>query len=512
MPRQARNKLRSLEELGVISQNAKLEGKKVVLCHGVFDLLHMGHVKHLEAARREGNLLIVTVTADEYVNKGPGRPVFPEQLRAEMLGSVEYVDWVGINHSPTAEEVLKEIKPNVYIKGGDYKDSSDDVTGNISAEQEAVEKNGGKLIFTDEITFSSSALINQYLGIYEPTLQQYLDRYRNSDAGRKVFEALELIKDKKILFIGDAIIDEYQYVEPMGKSAKENMIATLFQESEIFAGGVFAAANHVAAFCEHVELITAFGSYDSYEELAIECLKPNVKMHKIYRKEAPTTRKCRFVDTGYSMRKLFEIYFMDDSPLHEETESELNEIIQSRIKEVDIVIVTDFGHGLLNQRTIELLNEKSPFLAVNAQSNSANHGFNLISKYRNADYICIDGPEARLAVHDKYAPLEEILTRYLPEIIDCPKMIITQGKRGCLAFDKALGLSKVPALTTTITDTVGAGDAFFSLTAPLVASGVPMETVGFIGNAVGAMKVAIVGHRSSVEKVPLIKFLNALLK
>lgn len=511
-PRRARNKVLTIEELGSVATSAKAEGKKVVLCHGVFDLLHMGHVRHLEMARHEGAVLIVTITADLYVNKGPGRPVFSEQLRAEMLGSLEYVDWVGVNNDATAEPVLRAIKPDIYVKGSEYKNASDDITGNIVSEEEVVVSHGGKVVYTDDITFSSSTLINQHLNVYEPTLHQYLDAMRSGGKLEELVQALDKIKDMKILFIGDAIIDEYQYVEPMGKSAKENMIASLFQEREIFAGGVFAAANHVADFCDNVKVITSFGSYDSYEDMVRESLKPNVSLLPVYRKNAPTTRKCRFVDTGYSMRKLFEVYFMDDRPNSKDCEAELNALLEEHMNDADIVIVTDFGHGLLGDDTIGLLIDKAPFLAVNAQSNSANHGYNLISKYSRADYICIDSQEARLAVHDKFSDVEAIIRTSLSEIIDCPKVVITHGKHGCYTYEQDKDICKVPALTKTIVDTVGAGDAFFAVTAPLAAVGVPMDLVGFLGNAVGAMKVGIVGHRSSVAKVPLIKFITALLK
>ena len=508
----ARDKILPITELGVTSARAKAEGRKVVLCHGVFDLLHMGHVRHLEIAKREGHVLIVSITADAYVNKGPGRPVFTEQLRAEMLAALEYVDFVGINDGPTAEPVLMAVKPDVYVKGSDYKNAEEDVTGKIIAEREAVQKHGGKIIYTDDITFSSSTLINKYLNIYEPSLQDYLESLRNANMLGQLLDNLDKLKDLKVLFVGDAIIDEYQYVQPMGKSAKENMIATLFKEREVFAGGVFAAANHVADFCDHVEVITSFGAYESYEDLARDSLKANIQLHAVHRADAPTTRKCRFIDTGYTMRKLFEVYVMDDAPLLAEEETKLQALIEERIAEADVVIVTDFGHGLLSNGTVQLLIDKAPFLAVNTQSNSANHGYNLISKYAKADYICIDGVEARLAAHEKFDDLDVVVSERLPEIVDCAKMVVTKGKHGCVAYEKGAPLSKVPALTSTIVDTVGAGDAFFAVTAPLVAAGVPMDQVGFLGNAVGAMKVGIVGHRTSVEKIPLTKFLTALLK
>ena len=507
-----RAKIKSLSELGIISQEARDGGKSVVLCHGVFDLLHMGHVRHLEIAKKEGDVLVVTLTADQFVNKGPGRPVFSEQIRAEMLAAIEYVDWVGINYEPTAEPVISAIKPEVYIKGSDYKNDDDDVTGKIVSEREVVELNGGRLHFTDDITFSSSSLINQYLGIYEPTLRGYLDTQRSKGKLSVYFDALEKIKDKKVLLVGDTIIDEYQYVEVMGKAAKENMIATQFKEREVFAGGVIASANHVADFCDNVEVITSFGSHESYEHLARQSLYDNVILNSICRTDAPTTRKCRFVDTGYSMRKMFEVYTMDDRPMSESNTNQLNDLILEKIEAADVVIVNDFGHGLINNKTMQILEDKAKFLAINTQSNGGNYGFNLVSKYRRADFVCIDGPEARLATHDKFSNLEEILSQKLPNVIDCPNIIVTQGKRGCLVMQGDNRVRHVPAVTSSIVDTVGAGDAFFSVAAPLVAAGVDLEDVGFIGNAVGGLKVGIVGHRDSVTKVALSKFLTALMK
>lgn len=511
-PRMARQKIRTIEELGRIAATARAEGKPVVLAHGVFDLMHMGHVRHIEAARREGAVLIVTLTADAFVNKGPGRPVFNEQLRAEMIGSLEYVDWVGVNHAPTAEPVLAVLKPDVYVKGADYKNAGDDVTGKIVAEREIVEANGGRIVFTDDIVFSSSSLINRYLNIYEPSLQEYLESMRASGGLESLLSIIEKVRNYRVLFIGDAIVDEYQYVLPMGKSPKENMIATLYQNREVFAGGVVAAANHAASFCRSVEIITCLGGTDSHEELIRGCLKPNVELTTIVNEPAPTTRKCRFIDTGYSMRKLFEVYFMDDTPLRPDLVTTLNHMVGERIGDFDVVVVTDFGHGLLTRPTIEQLTRHSRFLAVNAQSNSANFGFNLITRYPRADFVCIDGPEARLAVGDKHSELSDIVGERLPDMLDCPRIIVTQGKHGCWAYERSEGVHKVPALTNTILDTVGAGDAFFAVAAPMVAAGATMSEAGFIGNAAGALKVGIVGHRTSVEKVALVKFLTAMLK
>lgn len=509
--RRAIDKVRPIAELAEIARKAQERGGTVVLAHGVFDLVHMGHVRHLEAARREGSLLIVTVTADRHVNKGPGRPIFPEQLRAEMIGALEYVDWVGVNPSPNADELLRTIRPDVYVKGSDYENPEDDATGNIVEEKNAVERHGGSMVFTKDITFSSSSLINKYLDVYDRPLRDYLDLIRDSDGLQDILGLIDKVEDFKVLVVGDTIIDEYQYVAPQGKSPKENMISTLFENKEVFAGGVIAAANHVAGFCKSVDVVTCLGDADSHVDLIRSNLKANVRLHPFFRNGVPTTRKCRFVETSY-LRKLFEVYFMDDSPLPRPIADEMNAMIADVAGDFDLVIVTDFGHGMIGQKTIEIMTGKARFLAVNAQSNSANAGYNLITKYPRADYISISAPEARLAVGDKYHDVEVVAAEVLPGRIACPKLILTHGKHGCVAYERGVGVFRVPAFTKTVVDTVGAGDAFFTVTAPLVAAGGRMDHVGFVGNAAGAMKVGIVGHRQSVEKILLIRYITTLLK
>lgn len=507
----ARNKIKPLAELADLAAAARAEGRKVVLCHGVFDLLHMGHVRHFEAAHDHGDVLIVTLTADRFVNKGPGRPIFPELLRAEMVAAMEYVDWVGVNHDSSAETVLNAIMPDVYVKGSDYENPEEDVTGKIVSERDAVERHGGRLVFTKDITFSSSSLINKYLDVYDPPLRDFLEDYRQQGAIDEITALIDKVKDYRVLLVGDTIIDEYQYVTTLGKSPKENMIATLYRDREVFAGGVIAAANHVANFCREVEVITVLGESDSQEELVRAAVHPNVKLHILKRPGAPTTRKCRFVEPAY-VRKMFEVYHMNDGYYGPKLEQQLVELVAERAQACDVTLVTDFGHGLMTRPVIESASTNARFLAVNAQSNSSNMGFNLITRYPRADYICIDTPEIRLALGDRFTEVPVMASEVLPNRVPCSRIIITQGSQGCSTWQPEHGVHRVPAFTKTIIDTVGAGDAFLAVTSPLVAAGGRMDHVGFIGNAAGAIKVGIVGHRRSVEKAPLVKFITTLLK
>lgn len=505
-----RSKIKSLDDLAELAELCRQQGRRVVLAHGTFDLLHLGHVRYLEEARAQGDILFVTLTADRYVNKGPGRPVFDENLRAEMLGALAYVDGVAINHAATAVNVIAAVKPHVYVKGPDYRKPEDDVTGNILREQDAVEANGGSIYFTENITYSSTSLLNRHFDVFDPDLRTYLDDARARGLDKLAPAAVEKIADMRVLLVGETIIDEYQYVSPLGRPSKEPVIATLFRESEVFMGGVIAAANHLASFVRQVDVLTCLGG-DGIEEQLRAALKPNVHLHAVYRMDAPTPRKQRYVDIDY-LRKLFEIYVMDDTPLTGDLEDNLVREIGVLAPQADVVVVTDFGHGLITAKSQQALHDHSRFLAVNTQTNSGNHGYNLITKYPRADFICIDAPEARLAVSDKESDIEHVARR-ISDRVSVGNLIVTHGRHGCITFSpKDSTTCRVPAFTRRVVDTMGAGDAFFAVAAPLVAAGTDLEVAGFIGNAIGAIKVGIVGHRSAVEKGALLKSLQTLMK
>ena len=509
---QTLSKILSVSEMAKQSEDLKKQGKSIVLAHGTFDLLHLGHVRHLEAARELGDALFVTLTADMHVNKGPGRPLFSEFLRAEMLAALHVIDCVGIAESPDAIQVIDAIRPSVYAKGQDYQNPDGDVTGKIVLEREAVERHGGQVHFTNELEFSSSELINRHFNVFEPHVRKHLSSLRDDGCMDKIMVALGKISDYKIVFVGDAIIDEYQYVLPMGKPPKEHIIATRHQDYETFAGGVFAAANNVASFCREVEIITCLGDNPSYADLIKRSLKPNVRLHNIVRPSSPTTLKQRFVDPN-SIRKLFEVYHMNDEPLNSELEQEIIGFIDELCPDADVVITTDFGHGLIGPNVVKKLTDVAKFLAVNTQSNSANLGYNLVTRYPQADFICIDAHEARLALSDRISPVGTVINQLSERISDCSRIIVTNGRHGCITFDRNSGAAHtIPAVARKVVDTVGAGDAFLAVTSPLVSTGLSMDLVGFVGNVVGAMKIEIVGHRSWIEKSQLIKSITGLLK
>ena len=503
-------KVLDLDALAVRLKELKQEGRKIVLAHGVFDLMHLGHIRHFQHAKGMGDILIVTLTPDKYVNKGPHRPAFNQELRAEALSALDCVDYVAINNWPTAIETIHRLSPDLYVKGSDYKDRSNDATGNINLEEEAVRKVGGEIVFTDDITFSSSNLINRHLSVLPPEVHDFIRDFSASYSAADIVRCLDDAAKLRVLIVGEAIIDEYQYCETMGKSGKEPILAARYLSGERFAGGALATANNVAAFCDHVGLLTFLGEVDSHEEFVRKTLDEKIEPFFLQMKNAPTIVKRRFVEL-YPFQKLFEIYVMSSSEDDEAQQQDLCSSLESLLPKYDVVIVTDYGHGMLGPRAVEVLSEHSKFLAINTQVNSENRGFNTISRYRRADYVCVSENEIRLEARSRNRPLEDIL----PEIskrLECRRMLITCGERGCFGFSQDHGFFQVPAFTGKVVDRVGAGDSVFAVTSLCVAQGAPMEMVGLIGNAVGAQAVATVGNREPIERVSLLKYLESLLK
>ena len=143
-------------------------------------MLHVGHIKHFEKSKSLGHILVVTLTADKFVNKGPNKPTFNENLRAESLASLEVVDYVCINNFKTSINILKKIRPDFYCKGADYKIIKNDITGEIKNEIKTVKKFKGKVIFTDEITFSSSNIINKYSQILSHNQKNVIEKIKRN--------------------------------------------------------------------------------------------------------------------------------------------------------------------------------------------------------------------------------------------------------------------------------------------------------------------------------------------
>lgn len=270
-------------------------------------------------------------------------------------------------------------------------------------------------------------------------------------------ELLAKAHKKRVLFCGEHIVDCYHYVRPLGRPTKDAILSVEMLDSETFDGGATAAAVHIKDFCERVDIWNA--------GVMIE--------------------KHRYVERAH-MHKLFQVYRPKSKIACNDPREDFCWY--------DAVIVADYGHGMADERFLHSIQD-ARYLAVNVQTNSGNYGFNLATKYKRCDYLCVDEPEARLATQNRDGPIEhsfELLSKI------APKVVITLGKHGAIGCANG-AIDREAAFTDRVVDTMGAGDAFFALTA-LVAQEAPMRELLRIGNAAGAIKSQIVGHRQGVTK------------
>ncbi len=326
----------------------------------------------------------------------------------------------------------------------------------------------------------------------------------------EIIKLLKALKSLKVLIIGDAIIDEYNYCEPLGKSSAGPLLVHKYLSAERFAGATLIIANNVAGLCGDVRLMTMLDRTDSPMEHFIRN-KLNSRIFPLFfHREGSTILKRRFVDP-YLNQVLFQVDRIEEGPIPTDIEKEILRCLEERIPGADLVMVCDFGHGLITKRIIRLLEKCGSLLAINVQTNSANVGFNTINKFRQADFACLNEMEARLACQDRRGDMKGIL-KILAARIKTEQLIVTRGSRGCISFDSNMGLYEVPALCETAVDSLGAGDAFFAFAAPCFAGKLPPDVVSFVGNVAGAMAAQIIGNREPIKPEGLFEFIRNLAK
>jgi cytidyltransferase-like protein len=498
-------KLKSMDELAEISADLRANGKTVVYCHGSFDLLHLSLIRLLEQAKQQGDALIVTVRPDQ---SGTKDHLYEQDARAEAVAALGSVDYAAVSKWKHGVEAIQLLRPKKYVPG-DWEEEGEEERARLrDVELTAVKAIGGELVEIEIDGLNQPSLAGAGSSFLSPQAAAYLATFSASYSPEKIMGYLDGIRSTRVLLIGETIIDEYQYCETMGKSGKEPILAVKYVSMEKFAGGVLATANQAADFVDHVGVLSFLGSADSQEEFIRERLNPKVDASFVYIPGVPTTVKRRFVET-YPFQKLFEVYLMSD-----DIDATYSKALHLRLKALlpfyDVVIVTDYGHGMMTPEIIDLLCSESKFLAINAQTNAANQGFNTVSKYPRADYICLSEKEYRLEARSRTKDLRIIVTD-LGKRLSCERMLVTRGQQGCLCYQQGEGFYSIPALTRRIVDRIGAGDAVLAVTSACVAQNVPIEAIGFIGNAVGAQAVEMVGHRNIVTRSALRGNIHSLL-
>ncbi len=503
------SKILTLDQVIDKAKALKKEGKVIVQSHGVFDLIHPGIIQHLNHAKKLGDILIVSVIKDKDVHRGPGRPIFPEAFRVENVASLEQVDYVCLVDNETPFECIKMIQPDIFAKGQAAHEKDRKIHERLFKEEKKFYSDKCRIIETEGFSFSSSHIINNFLDIYPAETKKLLDDFKKKYSFSDIADRINALKDLKVLVIGDGIIDEYHYCDSLGKSSKANLVVSKYLSHEIFAGGTFAVANHIAGLCDSIKMVSLLGREDSREDFVLKNIKPNVGAKFFYRDDGPSVIKKRYIHE-YLNQKLFEVCYMNDDFISGKLETEIIDYLTSEVPKYDLVMVSNFGHGFITNSIIKAIKTHAKKVAVNAQTNAANVGYNLITRYDDPDYVCLDESELRLSAQDKHADIEQVAKKIANDVkADC--LIVTLGKKGSFGVNHN-NVNRTPIFSHKVVDTVGAGDAFFAYTAPCYAKGMPLDMLSFIGNAVGAIAVQIVCNKKSVEKFELLEFINTILK
>ncbi len=495
--------------MGVISSIENLKflknGPKVALCHGVFDVLHEGHLNYLEEAKKIAPILVVSITSDKHVNKGPGRPHFSEMTRARMLAALDVVDYVLINDEPRATNVITSLQPSYYFKGQEYKDRSSDITGGINEEEEAVKSGGGELLFTKGATNSSSSLINKFFNSFNEEQNEAILRVKALGGMTAIKQVFKEIEKFYVSVIGEPIVDTYVFCTPEGISSKSANISARYLKEENYAGGSLAIANHLVDFVKGVTLYAPHGKELYYQDIKKNLVDKRVTYVSTIYPSYTTPRKTRYIDADKGQR-MFELTNITQDIWQDNDARYFLNLVKSSAANSQAVLLCDFGHGLFEGGFLAGLFDLSSFVALNCQTNSSNFGFNPYTKHKEFNYLSIDLKEARVAFHDRSSDAKTLFKK-----ISAPNVSMTLGAQGALYKAYALA-SKAPAFTDNIVDTTGAGDAYYAITSLLVRAGAPPDMVPFVGNVFAGLKTKIIGNKKAVTKAQLFKAIDAILK
>ncbi len=343
--------------------------------------------------------------------------------------------------------------------------------------------------------------------LYE--MEQYIKKIQAVYDLKYIQTLLNRLQNLNVLILGDTILDQYTFVKLKGRAIKDPILSTEFKEQETYAGGILAVANHVSSFVNSIKLVTLLGDQEPQTEFVTQHLAKNITSTFFTKKNASTIIKRRYIDS-YKKAKLFKVEYMNDQPIDSALANEIINYLEQELPKYDLVIVADFGHGFINDQIRRTIEEKSKFIALNVQSNSANMGFNYFTNYKKFNFISMDEQELRLPFSKRFENAEQCIQEVHTKI-NSQNMLVTLGKQGSM-FAHHSQIFTAPILSTIVKDTVGAGDAVFSITSLLAYTNTEPELIPFIGNCAGALAANIMGNKESITKESLLNFIKDLYK
>ena len=460
--------------------------KKAIMCHGVFDVVHPGHVRHMLYAKSKADILIASITADRHIDKGKYRPHVPEDLRAVNLAAFEMVDYVVIDPNAKPLDNLGIIQPDFFAKGYEYQ--SGGVHPKTAEEVAVLDSYGGQVIFTPgDIVYSSSRLIElEPPEIKYEKLQTLMER-ENFDFD-DLRETVQAMQGKRVHIVGDTIIDTITQCAMIGGQTKTPTMSVLYEDKTDFVGGAGIVAKHMQAAGGAVTFSTVLGD-DALKDFALRDLaQAGVETRAVIDPTRPTTNKNAIVVGGY---RLLKVDTLDNRSIDNEVLDQLLDDI--RADSADAVVYSDFRHGIFNKRTIPAFVDAVPAGTFKVADSQVASRWGNITQFKGFDLITPNEREARFAMADQDAGVRQ-LSSELYDAAECRVLILKLGDRGvltCRSHDHESSDSyfTVDSFVGHVVDAVGAGDALlaYSTLAMMVSNSDAQATV--LGSMAAACEV-----------------------
>lgn len=466
--------------------------KKVVMCHGVFDIVHPGHIRHFLAARNKAEILIVSLTSDVHINKGKYRPHIPEQLRAINLAALEFVDYVVIDSNPTPIANIAKIKPDLFAKGYEYSPDNK-VIQKTRDEIQTVKSYGGEVIFTPgDFILSSSKFINASPPDlrYEKLL---LLMQRSNIQISDLENALDMFKNLTVHVVGDTIIDTYTECSMIGGQTKTPTISVKFESKVDILGGAGIVARHLNAAGASVIFSTILGQDDYAEFVESELQRDGIKNLSIVDRNRPTTNKNAIVVGGY---RLLKVDTLDNGSI---SDDQLN-LLRSQImnEKCDAVVFSDFRHGIFNKRTIAPLMESIPSNTFKVADSQVASRWGNILDFQRFDLITPNEREARFALGDQDSGIRSLVSE-LYEKSQCKLLILKLGDKGIITCQDSEPSTLdsyfvMDSFVEKLVDPVGAGDALLAYSTLAMLSTKNSTIASILGNLAAACECELEGN------------------
>ena len=463
------HKIKTVEELCAII-GPRPRRKKVIMCHGTFDVVHPGHVRHLLYAKTKGDILVASLTADEHIMKANLRPYVPEDLRAINLAALQVVDYVIIDREATPLKNLGLIQPEYFAKGYEY--TSSGVNPKTEEEMQVLESYGGEIIFTPgDIVYSSSALIE--LAPPKIATEKLMALMQAEDISFKDLNgALDKYKGIKVHVIGDTIVDSYSYCSMIGGMTKTPTMSVLFQKKIDYTGGAAIVAKHLKAAGAEVTFSTVLGN-DALKDFVLDDLKKSgVNVHAIIDDTRPTTNKNAIVAEGY---RLLKVDTLDNRSISGKNVEQLKKQISAN--KADAVVFSDFRHGIFNRHTIPELTAAIPAGTFRVADSQVASRWGNILEFNGFDLITPNEREARFALGDQDSVVRPLALE-LHTRSKCKTLILKLGERGTITYRSSRepgdyrAFFAIDSFVEQVVDAVGAGDAMLAYsTLAMIATG-----------------------------------------